>query len=80
MPTITVKNIRAELYEKLKRVAAINHRSLNSEIIAWLERAVCSQQVDPDRLLAQARRLRAETPAHPITDRQSIHAKRAGRS
>jgi len=79
MPTITVKNIPPEIYEKLKRTAEINHRSINSEIIACIERAVGSRQIDPDELLAEARRLRAQVAGRPITDRELAKAKTAGR-
>ena len=79
MATITVKNIPAEVYEKLKRAAEISHRSINSEIIACIEQAVASQEIDPDLVLATARRLRERTTAHPITDRESTRAKAAGR-
>ena len=79
MPTITVKNIPPEIYEKLKRAAEISHRSINSEIIACIERAVCSQELNPELLLANARKLRAKTAAHSITDREFAQAKTAGR-
>jgi hypothetical protein len=65
MPTITVKNIPVETYEKLKKAAKISHRSISNEIIACIERVVCSQKVTPDLLLANARRLRAKTASHP---------------
>lgn len=80
MPTITVKNIPAEIYEKLKRSAEISRRSINSEIIACIERAVGSRPVDPEVLLANARKLREETATHPITNRRFSRAKTAGRS
>jgi hypothetical protein len=79
MPTITVKNIPPDLYEKLKRAAELSHRSINSEIIACIERAVRSQPIDPDLLLANARRLRRKTASHPITDDEFLRAKNAGR-
>lgn len=79
MPTITVKNIPEEIYEKLKKAAQTNHRSINSEVIACIERAVSSRVIDPDQLLARARALRAKTAAHPITDRDLSEAKAAGR-
>ncbi|MCX5645889.1 MAG: Arc family DNA-binding protein [Phycisphaerae bacterium] len=79
MPTITVKNIPVEVYEKLKRVAEVSHRSINSEIIACIERAVCSQEVNPDLLLANARKLRAKTASHPIKEREFAQAKTTGR-
>ncbi len=79
MPTITVKNIPPEIYEKLKQSAASSHRSINSEIISCIERAVRSQQVNPDLLLANARKLRAKTASHPITDNEFTQAKNSGR-
>jgi plasmid stability protein len=79
MPTITVKNIPDEIYEKLKRAAQISHRSINSEIIACIERAVGSQEINPDLLLAKARKLRAKTAGHPLTKRELAQAKAAGR-
>jgi len=79
MPTITVKNIPAEIYEKLKKSAETSHRSINSEIIACIERAVRSQQIDPDLLLANARKLRSKTTPHPITDSEFDQAKTMGR-
>jgi len=33
--TVTVRNIPDELYERLKSIAEINRRSINSEIIIW---------------------------------------------
>ena len=79
MPTITVKNIPAEIYEKLKKSAETSHRSINSEIIACIERSVRSQQIDPALLLANARKLRNKTTSHPITDSEFNQAKIAGR-
>jgi plasmid stability protein len=79
MPTITVKNIPDEIYEKLRRAAEISHRSINSEIIACIERVVGSQEINPDLLLANARKLRAKTAGHPITDRDFAQAKAVGR-
>jgi plasmid stability protein len=38
MASITVKNIPSDLYEQLKESAVANHRSLNGEIIACIER------------------------------------------
>jgi hypothetical protein len=79
MPTITVKNIPPEVYEKLKQSAEISRRSINSEIIVCIERAVRSQPVDPDLLLANARKLRSKTASHPITDSEFTQAKVTGR-
>ena len=79
MPTITVKNIPADIYNKLKKSAEISHRSINSEIIAFIERAVQSQPMNPDVFLTRARKFRSKTSSHPITDDEFNQAKTAGR-
>lgn len=79
MPTITVKNIPVDLYEKLKQTAMMSHRSINSEIIACIERSVSSKPVNPEQLLANARKLRSKTAAHEITDNEFNQAKTSGR-
>ncbi len=79
MPTITVKNIPPELYERLKQAAAANHRSLNSEIIVCIEQVVGSNRVEPEEILARARKLREKTANYPITDEEFLQAKSAGR-
>lgn len=79
MPTITVKNIPPELYERLKQAAAANHRSLNSEIIVCIEQVVGSSKIQPEEILARARKLREKTANYPITDEEFLQAKSAGR-
>ncbi|MBN1316593.1 MAG: Arc family DNA-binding protein [Anaerolineales bacterium] len=79
MPTITVKNIPNDIYEKLKKSAEASRRSINSEIIFCIERVVQSRQINPDLLLANARRLRAKTSTFPIMDDEFNQAKIAGR-
>jgi antitoxin FitA len=58
MPNITVKNIPDSIYNKLKQQAQAQHRSMNSEIIACLERTVEPKRVTPDEILRQARMMR----------------------
>lgn len=58
MPSITVKNISEEIYEKIHGQANAHHRSINSEIIACLEQTVKHQQLSTDDILQEARRLR----------------------
>ena len=79
MTTITVKNIPEDIYEKLKRSAELNHRSLNREIIACLERAVSSQVIDVETVLAGARQIREKTARYSITEAEFDQAKSAGR-
>ena len=47
MATVTLKNIPDRLCSRLKKSAAQHRRSINSEAIVCLERALVSQPVDP---------------------------------
>lgn len=58
MPSITIKNIPESIYTKLKQQAEAQHRSMNSEIIACLEKSVEPKRITPDEILHQARMLR----------------------
>ncbi|MBT4504438.1 MAG: Arc family DNA-binding protein [Gemmatimonadetes bacterium] len=40
MKTLSIKNVPETLHERLKKRARHNHRSLNGELLALLERAV----------------------------------------
>ena len=62
MPTLTLKNIPADLHARLKESAAKNRRSLNSEILTRLERDVAVPRVDTR---AFARELKAFTDQLP---------------
>ena len=79
MANLTVKNIPDELYERLKSVAQINRRSLNSEIIVCIENAVGSRKIDITETLARARRIRQFTADHPISEEEFNLAKAEGR-
>ena len=59
MPSLTLKDIPAVLHEQLRQRAVRNRRSLSQEALACLEQATAGERVDPDQLLARARRLRA---------------------
>ena len=79
MATVTVKNIPDELYGRLKTVAGINRRSINSQIIVIIENAVTSRRINPDEALENARRLRQLTAGHRISDEEFNQAKAEGR-
>ena len=79
MATVTVKNIPDELYARLKSVAEINRRSINSEIIMCIEHAVVSRRINPLEVIENARQLRKLTINHPIGDEEFNHAKAEGR-
>ncbi len=68
MTTITVKNIPDELYAQLKQSAARHRRSVNSEIIFWLERIIGTPPVDVDSTLAKAQYLREQANLYIRSD------------
>jgi plasmid stability protein len=79
MANISVKNIPDDLYERLKAVAEVNRRSLNSEIIVCIEKAVAARRIDLEKTLQSARQIREWTANYPIDDEQFSRAKTEGR-
>ena len=74
MPTtITLKNIPDDIYARLKEAAEAHHRSLNSEVIACLEKTLLPARVSPEERIARARELRQH-----LKDRQFEVADIAG--
>ncbi len=80
MATVTVKNIPEDLYRRLKSVAGLNRRSINSEIIICIENTVISRRVNINEVLENARQLRKLTAGHLISDKEFNQAKAEGRS
>jgi plasmid stability protein len=73
MPAVTVKNLPDDLYQRLKTSAQAHHRSINGELIATLERALCVQRTDSEQQLAQIRALRSGLDLPPL-DPDAIRA------
>ncbi|MGV6815893.1 MAG: FitA-like ribbon-helix-helix domain-containing protein [Thiotrichales bacterium] len=67
MPALTIKNIPDDLYDELKLVAEQHHRSINSEVIMCLKRALLPHQTSPKEKLADIRALRAQIPQNQIS-------------
>jgi len=80
MATVTVKNIPDELYQQLKSLAERNRRSINSQIIVCLEKALTSRRLTPDEAIDTARKLRQLTAEAPIDDQEFNRLKSQGRS
>jgi plasmid stability protein len=77
MATLTIKNLPDALYRRLKAMAAEHRRSINSEAILAVERAVAdSGALEPSEILAGLRQARARLDGVFVTD----SALRAGRS
>jgi plasmid stability protein len=80
MPTtLTLKNIPDLLHERLKAVAQIHRRSMNSEAIVCLESVLLPTSVAPSERLARARALRASLPPGEFLAQDIDAFKREGR-
>lgn len=55
---ITIRDIPDDVYEKLKKQAELNHRSINSEVIVYLKKLVQSNRRDPDQIISDAKKLK----------------------
>lgn len=55
---ITIKGIPDDVYERIKKKAELNHRSINSEVIVNLKKAVHNTPVDSHQIIEQAKKLR----------------------
>ena len=78
MATITLKNIPEQLHKKIKQRAVQHHRSLNSEIISCLERALGSSPIDTEALITRARDMRSKLSIR-LTNRDITLLKNQGR-
>lgn len=79
MATLTIKNIPEPLVKRLKRQAAAHRRSLNFQVISYLEQMTHSVPVDAEALLARARALRKTPKGLKLTDRLLHELKVVGR-
>ena len=80
MPSITIKNIDPELYDRLKQQAAEHRRSINNEAIVCIERSLLRYPLSSaDELIREGRAIREMTAGHRITNEEIDRAKREGR-
>jgi antitoxin FitA len=80
MPTMTIKNIPEPVYRSLKRSANANHRSLNGETIACLERSLgLAAEPSTGAVLDRIDAMRTSLKGIHLTDRALRKAKEAGR-
>lgn len=79
MPTLTLKGIPDEVYERLKDSASANRRSLNSEIIARLEAQLVPQRTSALEHLEAIRATRARLSRATFDHAEIDRFKRQGR-
>lgn len=74
MPALTIKNIPDELYNELKQNAELHRRSINSEILTYLEKALLPKKVTVSERLKRAEALRAQIKPNVITPEEIENA------
>jgi plasmid stability protein len=75
MTNLTIKNIPSGLYDQLKQSAAQHRRSINSEAIICLERALHNIRIDTQAFMTKAHALRKKTSGYVLTDKVIFNAK-----
>ena len=80
MPALTIKNMPDDLYERLKETAKLHRRSLNGEIIHCIEQTMGVRRIEISEVIRIARKFRAKTSSHMLTDDDLNAAKNEGRS
>jgi plasmid stability protein len=63
MPILHVRNVPNELYERIRRQAQAQNRSISAEVIMLLDRALTETERSQDDVLANIRRRRFYRPA-----------------
>ena len=79
MKAITVKSIPDALYERLKERAREEHRSINSEILVCIERALREEETLAGAVREVAAEYRAKTRRFPLRDAIIERVKNKGR-
>lgn len=81
MATLTIKNLPDSLYARLKELAAEHRRSINSEAILAVERAVIGDKSrDPQEILRELRSARGRIGQVFVTDSSLQKARTSGRA
>jgi len=79
MPSLTVKNIPDDVYQRLKENASRHRRSLNSEVIVSLERITRARPVEVKKTLARIDELRKSIHIPSLTEEFLAEARHTGR-
>lgn len=79
MPALTIKNIPDTLYQQLKTAAELHRRSINSEVLIYLERSLMATKTSPIERLSRIEQLRANIKLNSITPEAIEQAINSGR-
>lgn len=79
MHSITIKNIPADLYDKLKIKARENRRSINNEVINCIDRSLRSRRIDAEEFIAKIEFIHHKHKVPKITAKDLKEGIREGR-
>jgi len=79
MPALTIKNIPDDLYEQLKIKAELHRRSINSEVLVYLEQVLRPTKIQPADRLIRIEQIRAKIKPNRITLQAIDEAINSGR-
>ncbi len=79
MPALTIKNIPDDLYGQLKIKAELHRRSINSEVLVYLEQALRPNKILPADRLNRIEQLLAAIKPNQITPQNIDEAINSGR-
>ncbi|MEY3759756.1 MAG: hypothetical protein RIR39_1247 [Pseudomonadota bacterium] len=79
MPALTIKNIPDTIYQQLKTAAELHRRSINSEVLIYLERSLMATKTNPTERLSRIEQLRASIKPNSITPEDIEQAINSGR-
>jgi len=79
MPALTIKNIPDTIYQQLKTAAELHRRSINSEVLIYLERSLMATKTSPTERLSRIEQLRARIKSNSITPEDIEQAINSGR-
>lgn len=79
MPAITLKNIPDDLYNKIKKSAELNFRSINSEILFRLKSSIAQKKPEVDFLLSQIHKINRQIQISKLNEKLIDQAKNEGR-
>jgi plasmid stability protein len=79
MPALTIKNIPDAIYQQLKTAAELHRRSINSEVLIYLERTLIATKTSSTERLSHIEKLRATIKPNSITPEDIEQAINSGR-
>jgi plasmid stability protein len=76
MATLTIKNVPNRLMDRLKNLTAAGRRSINAEIVFFLDQMTRRTVFESDAVLARARRVRRNPRGLQLDDELLLSLKR----